>query len=118
MEPIRFGHTWWVNFWVRLPVLLALLAGAIVALIAYLRQRRRMASCLGAVGFALLLVMNLLATILPVLAARMEVHGRTVTQVVTTTGVLGFFLNLFSAAAFALLIVAVIVETRRAGGSE
>ena len=99
------GMNWWTGFWPRLPVLLALLAGTVLAFVAFLQRRRRTASFLGAVGFALLLVLNLLDLLLPLVWKRVSLG--------LVVG-LHFYLNLFTVVAIILLIVAVVLEERRA----
>ena len=111
MEPV--GLSWWHAFWPRIPLFLALLAGVVVCLFAFLKRRRRTASLLGAVSFAILLVLNFLPTLLAALAARLEQQGR---RPVRTVGPLSLVLYLFDAVAFALLIAAVVLEEHAPAG--
>lgn len=104
--------TWWASFWPRLPVVLVLLAGVVLALVAYLNRRRRTASCLGAIGFATLLILNLLGSLTPLWVARMARQGHVV-RAGLVNGVVGLLLSLANAVGIVLLIGAVIVEERR-----
>jgi hypothetical protein len=76
-----------------------MLAGAVACLVAFINRRRRVASCLGAAGFALLFVSNLLLLLL-----RAALRGPRV------RAIFGVLLILLNAFAIILLIVAVLLR--------
>ncbi len=89
------------NFWPRLPLLLALLGGAVACVIAYINRRRQTAGCLGAIAFSLLFLANGLGMFLPFLLRRRIMMA-----------VLNVLLFLLHTAAVILLIVAVLVREK------
>lgn len=116
MPPIEWGRIWWSSFWLRLPVLLVLLAGAIATLVTYMQQRRRTASCLGALGFTVLLIFNVVGSLVPLWIVRTRISGEMGPRMPALLSVGGLFLNLFTAMGFILLLVALLVENHRQGG--
>ena len=91
-----------VNFWPRLPLLLALLGGVAACVVAYINRRRQTASCLGAIAFSLLFLANGLGIALPFLLRRR-----------VAMAVLTILLLLLNTVAILILIVAVLVREKK-----
>lgn len=111
---MQYSGAMWILWVPRIPALLALLAGAIVALFAFLKGRRRTASCLGGIGFSLLLMLNILNIVLTRRWVSMGLAGMRVGMFL---GLAGVFLGLADALAIALLIAAVVLQERKGGAS-
>lgn len=90
---------------VRIPLLLAYLAGAIAALVLAIRQRSG-ATYLALVGFTLLLFFGLLASIFSLAPFWFADAGMPMARVATLVGLITLVLNLGSTAGIVCLILA------------
>ena len=93
------------NLLIRMPVLLAYLAGVVVALILANRQRSS-AAYLALVGFALLLFFGLLASFGALLPLWIAPMGMTSTRLGVLVSLVSLVLNLGSAVGIVCLILA------------
>ena len=99
----------------RIPALLALLAGMVITTISFLSNRRRKASCLGATGFALLFILNILGGFTPLLTLRWTRGGMSMARAGIIIGIISLILALVDVVAIALLIVGVVLREPNPG---
>ncbi len=97
----------------HLPVYLALLAGAVVCLVAWLQKRRRPATMLGAVGFLIVFLVTLGSNFTPNLMNWLQDMGVARSQLNNIyNNIIPVVLSVIDAIAFGLLAAGVLLRER------
>jgi hypothetical protein len=97
----------------HLPVYVGMLAGAIVCLVAWVKKHRRLASGLGAIGFAIIFLLNLGGYFIPNLMSSLQDRGVATARLNLLYTGITVAISLVDAVAFGLLAAGVLLPERR-----
>ncbi len=97
----------------HLPVYLALLAGAVICLVAWLQGRRRPATMLGAIGFLVVFLVTMGSNFIPNLMNWLQSRGIPRSQLTNIyNNIIPIVLSAIDAIAFGLLAAGVLLRER------